>query len=128
MLRKTFKLQKPLDEYAVPLELFLEDASKKFLQQASGEYTGNGKASRKITTSFSPQIVVVSTKVDTRTKDTLIAGNMVFALAANPGAAWLPGSGFKKDCILSFQNDGFTIGSNSNVNAELLTYIYYVIG
>lgn len=128
MLRKTFTLTTPLDKFTYPLDLFLTDVALTTLQSASGSYIGNGVSGLKITTPFIPKIVIISPKISTSTSDTTIVGNMIFAFAANPGIAWVPGTGFMKDCILTYSNTGFTIGTNTNVNAAGITYLYFVVG
>lgn len=128
MLRKTFQLTKPIDPYVVPLELFLTDVSKNALQSSSGQYTGTGVSGLKVPISFYPKLVIISPKISIATSATTISGNMVFSFALNPGASWLPGTGFKKDCVLSFVNDGFVMGNNTNVNAPNVTYLYFAVG
>ena len=128
MLRKTFTLTTPLDMMVYPLDLFLTDVAANALQSASGSYTGNGVSGLKITTPFFPKLIIISPKINTSTSATTIAGNMVFSFSANPGASWLPGTGFKKDCVLTCVNDGFTLGTNTNVNAPTVVYLYFMVG
>ncbi len=129
MLRKNFTLQQPVDNFAVPLELFLKDVATNALQSYQGIYKGTGKSGTKISPiSFSPKIVVISPFIDVGRATATTAGNMVFALAGNAGITWIPGTGFVKDGVISYQNDGFTLGANANCNTNGTTYVYFVVG
>lgn len=128
MLRKSFTVRAPVDNYAVALDLFLSDVAKNAIRSASGTYVGDGRASKKISLSFSPKFIIISPQINLNTADTVIAGNMLFAMATNPGATWLPASGFIKDGVLSIESDGFTIGGNANINADSVSYLYFVVG
>jgi hypothetical protein len=128
MLRKTFVIQKPIENFAVPIELFLKDVSEKALQSYQGSYVGTGKSGKKVTFPFSPKIVVISPYIDVgRTGDTT-TGNMLFALSSNVGVTWVPGTGFVKNAVISFQNDGFTLGSNADCNTNGTNYIFLAVG
>lgn len=125
---KTFVLKKPLEDYSYALELFLADVAKNGLRINEGQYVGTGVSNQKVLTSFSPRLIIISPKISTTTTDATIAGNMIFSLQTNTGISWVPGVGFKKDCVLSFQNNGFTIGNNSVINTANTMYLYVILG
>lgn len=128
MLRKNFVIQKPVDNFAVPLELFLKDVSDRALQSYQGSYTGTGKSGTKISFAFSPKIVIISPFIDIGRAAATTAGNMMFALSSNPGVTWIPGTGFVKDVVISFQNDGFTLGASAIGNVNGSNYIFMAVG
>lgn len=128
MLRKSFTLKKPLDDYAVPLEMFLGDVARNALRSASGTYTGDGKTSHKIAAPFNPTLVLIHKTADIGKSTFPLANTLTVAILKNAGVAWVSDTGFVTDAVISAQNDGFTVGSNSNVNAENVSYTYFIVG
>ena len=127
MLLKSFTLRKPVDNYAVQLELFLSTIAKDALQSASGFYTATGKK-LVVTIPFYPKIIVISPFINIGTASATTAGNMVFSLTNNLGISYIPGTGFVKDCVTDVSKSSFTLGINTAVNNPAHEFVYFVIG
>jgi hypothetical protein len=127
MLPKPFTLKEPVDQFAVPLEAFLTLVAGRALQSTSGSYTGTGR-SITITVPFYAKLIILSPNINLGKAAATTAGNMVFSLASNVGASWVPGTGFVKDCVTAIASSSFTIGTNAAVNTATSSYTYFVIG
>jgi len=128
MLSRTAQITPPLsDDKIGELDRQLSTIFAKGLQYKSGTYVGDGRVSHVITMGVSPVFVYIQKQGDLGRNTFPVAGNSVFALAGNPGVAYIPGTGFVKDAVLSYQNTGITIGVNANVNTVAVTYCYFVL-
>lgn len=125
---KDFKLQKPLDNYVVNLENFLQNISRDGLKSVSGSYTGDGTTSKTVLIGLVPILLIISKNVNTGTTTFPLAGNMAFSLFSNLGVSYIPGTGFVNDAVTGFSNGSITLGANSNVNAAGTSYLFLAIG
>lgn len=125
---KTFKLRAPLDKQAYALDILLTNIARDGLKGAAGSYIGTGVSGQAIAIPFFPTLLIISPVIDLATSATTISGSMIFTFSANVGASWIPGTGFKKDCVLTITKDAFTIGTNAAVNTAAGHYLYFIIG
>ena len=128
MLPKTTVFKTPLDSQAIQLESYLSQISRDGLRGVSGTYTGDGTNNRQVSIGFSPVLIVISKFVDLGKTTFPLGGNIVFALSGNPGVSYVPGTGFVKDAVITFNNTGITVGTNTSVNAAGSTFTYFAIG
>jgi hypothetical protein len=128
MFNRPAQITAPLsDDKIGELDRQLSTIFSKSIQAKFGTYTGDGRSSHIIDMGVSPLMVYIQKQGDLGRNTFPLAGNSVFALAGNPGVAYIPGTGYVKDAVLSYQNTGITIGSNSNVNAINVVYCYFIL-
>ena len=125
MHRKSFKLTKPLDDLIFPLEQLLSEIARTGLVSYTGTYTGTGKEQSVLTT-IAPKFILIMEQIDTSTKETVIAGDIAISIIG--GITYIPGIGYKKNCVISIANNSFTLGTDSCVNTPNNQYQFFVIG
>lgn len=129
MIQRTSQISTPLtDDKVVVLEQQLQTLFTNGAQIRTGEYTGDGTASRVLTIGVRPLFVYIARKIDIgRTVSWPVLGNSVFSSFTNIGVSYIPGAGYVKDAVLSFSPTGITLGSNANVNASKVVFNYFII-
>lgn len=96
-------------------------------QIRTGTYVGDGRTSHVVTMGLTPSFVYIQRQGDLGRDSFPVAGNAVFSMLSNPGVSYIPGTGFVKDAVLSYQATGITIGDNVSVNTINVTYCYFAL-
>lgn len=134
MIPKTKTLRPPwdkdriADEQVIALELMLGNLHKEAIRYRVSTYIGDGVNNRSITIGFAPILIYIQRWLD-KNKDTFpFSGNACFAFKDNDGVAYIPGTGFVKNAILSYNNNGVVLGTNVAVNEATKKFLYFALG
>jgi hypothetical protein len=93
------------------------------MQVKAGSYTGNGTVDRAVTgVGFQPDLVIVKRG---NTGDT--AFFRTTSMASGSSMTLRADSGIVTGGIKTFNSDGFTLGTNAEVNSNLVTYYYLAV-
>lgn len=115
------------DDKVVILGKLFEKLYRESLQLRMGTYTGIGKA-QDISTGIKSQIVIILKNVDTGTYTGTVSGQLSISTTQNEGITFITGVGYVNNGITAFTQDGFSLGSNSNLNTDNTSYLYIAVG